>query len=591
MSEGFKNSEFCAGEGAAQGEEPAAASSRRSGGVDGMVDGLVGDMQKAIAAGKLNAKLGEAGEGLSNEERASLLSEFMGLRPLDGEPTLKYRVCRGVARAVAALATSLINRSTPMDGLENLRGIEGGAIVTSNHFSPVDSTMFRKAARSVGRSHVAVVSSEENLAMGGLFGFIIKYADSLPISPDRSYMRDYFEPMLKRELDSGNFVIIYPEQEMWFNYAKPRTCKRGAYLYAARFGVPVIPCFVELHGREGLTRSNYLQVSYALHILEPLYPDPALTERQNSIEMAQRDYEQKVAAYEKAAGRTLDYTFEAGDVAGWVPKTEKRTSQPRAAKGCADEAGAPGRVEQAFAYYQALPREGRLPGKCEMRLPEGLEGKRVVDLLCRSGKGAFKLAERVGPGGFVLACDPDESRVREAEQRRAEAEAVGEGWARRLAFRCGVPEDLRACGAEDASFDLVYANAAVNASFDFEAVLAEAFRALAPGGVLWVAGVFAAEDADGADGGASDGGEAAEGAGVGEGLAQAGAACDPALRGNVFACAPTFARMEAAAARAGFASCEFADVRAIVPDGADAAPELAGRSFVSADARLVKPAL
>ena len=584
MSEVFKNSEACTGEGAAQGEEPAAAPSRRSGGVDGMVDGLVGDMQKAIAAGKLNAKLGDADGGLSGEERASLLSDFMRLRPLNGEPTLKYRVCRGLARAIAALATSLINRSTPVEGLENLRGIEGGAIVTSNHFSPVDSTMFRKAARRVGRSHVAVVSSEENLAMGGLFGFIIKYADSLPISLDRSFMRDYFEPMLKRELDSGNFVIIYPEQEMWFNYSKPRTCKRGAYLYAARYGVPVIPCFVELHGKEGLTRSNYLQVSYALHILEPLYPDPALSERRNSIEMAQKDYEQKVAAYEKAAGRKLDYAFGAGDVAGWVPRTAKSTLQPRDAKAGADGAAAPGRAEQAFAYYRALPREGRLPGKCEMRLPEGLEGKRVVDLLCRSGKGAFKLAERVGSGGFVLACDPDESRVKEAEQRRAEAEEAGEGWAQRLAFRCGVPEDLRACGAADASFDLVYANAAINVSFDFTAVLAEAFRVLAPGGVLWVAGVFALEEA-----GEVDGGGATEGAGADERLAQTAAARNPALRGNVFACAPTFSQMEAAAVRAGFASCEFADVCSIVPDGADAAPELAERSFVSADARLVKP--
>ena len=297
------------------------------GGVYDMVDGLVGDMQTAIATGNLNAKIG-GGEGLTRERRSELLSEFMELRPLDGRPSPKYTACRGVARAIAALATSLINLGTPVYGLENLDGIDGGAIVTSNHFSPVDSTMFRKAARRAGRTHVAVVSSEENLAMGGPFGFIIKYTDSIPISLDHTYMRNYFEPMLQKELASGNFVIIYPEQEMWFNYAKPRTCKRGAYLYAARYGVPVIPCFVEVRGKEGLARPNYLQVSYALHILEPLYPDPALSERQNSIEMAQKDYEQKVATYEEAAGRKLDYTFEAEDVAGWAPRNGKEAARP-----------------------------------------------------------------------------------------------------------------------------------------------------------------------------------------------------------------------------------------------------------------------
>ena len=303
-------------------------------GVYDMVDGLVGDMQTAIAAGNLNAKIGGGDEGLSRERRSELLSEFMELRPLDGRPSLKYTTCRGVARAIAALATDLINLGTPVYGLENLDGIDGGAIVTSNHFSPVDSTMFRKAARRVGRTHVAVVSSEENLTMGGLFGFIIKYTDSIPISLDHRYLRDYFEPMLQKELASGNFVIIYPEQEMWFNYAKPRTCKRGAYLYAARYGVPVIPCFVEVRGKEGLARPNYLQVSYTLHILEPLYPDPALTERQNSIEMARKDYEQKVATYEEATGRKLDYSFEAGDVAGWVPRARERASRANEAAAC-----------------------------------------------------------------------------------------------------------------------------------------------------------------------------------------------------------------------------------------------------------------
>lgn len=289
-------------------------------GVYDMVDGMVGDMRASLAAGDLNAKLGGDDAGPSRERLTSLRAEFMELRPLEGAPSFKYRACRAVTRTIAGIATSLINRSTPIDGLERLRGIEGGAIVTSNHFSPVDSTMFRKAARRVGRRHVAIVSTEDNLAMGGLFGFVIKYTDSLPLSLDRAYMRDYFEPMLSRELDAGNFVIIYPEQELWFNYAKPRTCKRGAYLYAARFGVPVVPCFVEVRGKPGATRPHYLQVSYALHILEPIRPDPALSERQNSIRMAQRDYEQKVAAYEQATGRKLDYAFEPGDVAGWVPR-------------------------------------------------------------------------------------------------------------------------------------------------------------------------------------------------------------------------------------------------------------------------------
>ena len=220
-------------------------------------------------------------------------------------------------------------------------------------------------------------------------------------------------------------------------------------------------------------------------------------------------------------------------------------------------------IDQTLAdYYRALPREGRLPGRCEMRLPDGLEGLRVLDLLCRGGKGAFKLANRVGARGFVVACDPDERRVAAAERRRAAAAMAGEAWAGRLAFRCAAPEDLRACGLEDAAFDLVYVNAAVNVACDFDAVLAEAFRVLAEGGVMWIAGVFALDEAP--DGAAS------------------------ALDGNVFVHARTFAQVERAAARAGFCTCALLDARPLAPDGADAVPAALARSYVAADARLGK---
>ena len=33
---------------------------------------------------------------------------------------------------------------------------------------------------------------------------------------------------------------------MWFNYRKPRNLKRGAYYYAAKNNVPIVPIFVEI---------------------------------------------------------------------------------------------------------------------------------------------------------------------------------------------------------------------------------------------------------------------------------------------------------------------------------------------------------
>jgi len=137
-------------------------------------------------------------------------------------------------------------------------------------------------------------------------------------------MSDRFAPMLKELLDKNNYVLIYPEQEMWFNYRKPRPLKRGAYYYAAKFNVPVISCFVEFCDLEELDTAEFHKVQYVMHILPPIFSDPAKTVRENSIAMCMQDYRQKKTAYEAAYRKPLDYRFEPDDIAGWIPRTPKK---------------------------------------------------------------------------------------------------------------------------------------------------------------------------------------------------------------------------------------------------------------------------
>ena len=66
----------------------------------------------------------------------------------------------------------------------------------------------------------------------------------------------------------------------------------------------------------GKEDAEFDNVKYRLHVLPLIYPDPNLNERDNSVLMMQKDYEQKKEAYEKAYGKKLDYKFEFGDIAG-----------------------------------------------------------------------------------------------------------------------------------------------------------------------------------------------------------------------------------------------------------------------------------
>lgn len=278
-------------------------------------DRVIENIKICAQSGRWNSKVEVDDPNLTADEKQQLMDRWKKNRK-----TLRYRIRNCVARCMVNALTYVENKSTEIVGLEHIKDIEGGAIVTSNHFNPMDNTAVRKMIQKAGRKRLYIVSQETNLAMKGLLGFYMNYTDIIPITSDGSYMKKDFYHMLKEQMKKGQYVLIYPEQEMWFNYRKPRPPKRGAYYYAAKLQVPVISCFVEMRElpeKEKNTEEFY-KIRYIVHVLEPIWPDSKKSVRENSIIMMNRDYEQKKAAYERAYGKPLTYEFCEEDIAGRV---------------------------------------------------------------------------------------------------------------------------------------------------------------------------------------------------------------------------------------------------------------------------------
>lgn len=273
---------------------------------------VIENIRAAAEAGDFYKKAELNDPVLSKAEEAELTESYLLSRS-----TAAYRFKSFCARRIADTAMRLVNKSTVIIGAEKTEPLKSrGAIITSNHFSPFENTVIRKLVKEHMGGRLDIVSQAENFKMKGIIGFLMNYADTVPLSGEHRYMQRDFVGVLDSMLAKGDKILIYPEQEMWFNYRKPRPGKRGAYYYAARLSAPVISCFVEITDLEAPDTEDFYKVKYTLHILDVLYPDKNKSVRENSIEMCEADNRLKKEAYEKIYGKKLDYAFEKSDIAG-----------------------------------------------------------------------------------------------------------------------------------------------------------------------------------------------------------------------------------------------------------------------------------
>ncbi len=212
------------------------------------------------------------------------------------------------ARCMAAFLQRVVRKDMQITvvGEENLAGIRGGAILTSNHFSIFENLAVKEVADRVpGKHRFYRVIKGLNFFQPGWVGFLMKNCDTLPLSKNLRTMR-LFGEALEQVLRDGGLVLVYPEQAMWWNYRKPRPPKAGAYHFAAKYQVPIIPCFVTMEDMDKLDDSGFPKQKYTIHIMPPLYPSTKRTQRENERFMQAENYRLCRKKYCEIYGEALD---------------------------------------------------------------------------------------------------------------------------------------------------------------------------------------------------------------------------------------------------------------------------------------------
>jgi 1-acyl-sn-glycerol-3-phosphate acyltransferase len=195
---------------------------------------------------------------------------------------------------------------TEVVGKENLKGIKS-AIVVCNHVEKYDCVAMIKAVRPHKLNIVA--ASFNNFR--GSFGEGMRASGMLPLPTklsDIPSMRN-FNDAVERALKKNHYVLFFPEQSEWWYYPKPRPYKDGAFYYAVKNKVPVVPSFITFAPRkkkikdpEGTYPSRMI-----VHLLSPVYPKPNISLGENRTYLKETAFEECKACYEETYGKALSY--------------------------------------------------------------------------------------------------------------------------------------------------------------------------------------------------------------------------------------------------------------------------------------------
>lgn len=190
---------------------------------------------------------------------------------------IKAKMVFGMARKyLKKLIKSRALRIKDVIGIEHLDNLKTGAVLTCNHFSPMDTFImqvaYEKSTARKKRKLFRVIREGNYTNFPGFYGKLMRNCNTLPLSSNVTALKECFDGV-DYHLKNGHLVLVYAEQSMWWNYRKPKPLKSGAFHFAAKAGVPVVPFFIAQEDTEDIGEDGFPIQEYTIFIGEPIPVD------------------------------------------------------------------------------------------------------------------------------------------------------------------------------------------------------------------------------------------------------------------------------------------------------------------------------
>lgn len=187
---------------------------------------------------------------------------------------------------------------TKVIGKENIKGIKK-AIICSNHVNKLDCMAINYALRP----KKVFTSAAPFNSFGGFLGDMMRVGGMIPMSDSFTAMKK-FDATVKKLLDGNKFVTFFPERAEWWCYKKPRPLFSGAYKYAVKNDVPVIPVFITYTENAAHAADPTLPPDFVVNIGKPIYPDSSLAPKQRAEDLLSKNASAWQEIYASAYGLT-----------------------------------------------------------------------------------------------------------------------------------------------------------------------------------------------------------------------------------------------------------------------------------------------
>ena len=91
-------------------------------------------------------------------------------------------------------------------------------------------------------------------------------------------------------LKDGKTIHFYPEGSLWPYCNKIRHFKNGAFDFAVRNNVPIVPMVFKFKKSKAISNILKSKPTITLEILEPIFPDTSLSKKEAILDLKNRVY-------------------------------------------------------------------------------------------------------------------------------------------------------------------------------------------------------------------------------------------------------------------------------------------------------------